>query len=200
MSVLKYFILLLIPSGLIFNLYKPVNTIAHTSTNNDKYLNYNKKIDQIILDKLDKNKVSLLAEKSKYKLTVYYDMEPIKSYPIALGTDPVNDKLKHGDGCTPEGNFKVKAYYKHNKLNKFIWLNYPTVETWKKYGMAKQNGLLKFGDSIGSNIGLHGLPQNEDNLNIKNKNLTDGGIALKNSDINEIFDIIKVGTYIEIKK
>lgn len=198
---MKYLALLIIPAGLVLNLFnKPDNTITHTSTQKSQYLNYDKKINQIITEKIDKKNISILTEKSKYKLTVFYNMKPVKSYPIALSLNPIDDKLKAGDGCTPEGKFKVKTFYKHKKLNKFIWLNYPNIESWKRYGNAKSNGTLKFSDSIGSNVGIHGLPQDQDNLMEKNKNLTDGGISLKNSDINEIFDLVKEGTVIEIIK
>jgi murein L,D-transpeptidase YafK len=50
-----------------------------------------------------KERVSILVEKSKYKLTVLYDEQPVKSYPIVLGGSPAGDKRVEGDRKTPEG-------------------------------------------------------------------------------------------------
>lgn len=199
---MKYLALLIIPTGLFFNLLnnKPNPSFLHQPTDNSIYLNTDKKLNKLFEEKIDKKKVSILAEKSKYKLTIFYDMKPIKSYHIGLSSEPLNDKLKAGDGYTPEGKFKIKAYFKHKKLHKFIWLNYPTIESWKKYGDAKSKKILKISDSIGSNIGIHGLPENQNSLDIKGNYLSDGGIAMKNSDIDEIFDVISEGNIVEIIK
>lgn len=201
MSKLKYLALLIIPTGLLLNFFnKPVSDHIHSPTNDSSYLNYNKSLNSLFEGKTDKSKISLLTEKSKYKLTVFYETEPIKSYPVVFGFNPVDDKLKEGDGCTPEGKFKVKAHYVHKKWDKFIWLNYPTIESWKKYGDAKSKGILKFSDSIGSKIGIHGVPDNDNSLIEQKKNWTDGNISLKNNDIDEIYEFIKDGITVEIIK
>lgn len=201
MSKLKYILFAVILVGLLFILFnKQTLDLAHIPTQDTSYLNYNKSLSELLGNNFDKRKVSILAEKSKYKLTVFYESNPLKSYPIVLGSNPVDDKLKDGDGCTPEGQFKVKNYFKDKKLNKFIWLNYPNGESWKKYSQAKAKGLLKMGDSIGSKIGIHGVPGNQDNLIDKKDNWTDGNISLKNKDIDEIFANISNGIAVEIIK
>ena len=51
----------------------------------------------------------IVVHKLSRKLTFYQGITPLKSYPIALGNDPVNDKLCQGDyallkeciGCVP---------------------------------------------------------------------------------------------------
>ncbi len=198
---MKYLALLIVPTGLILNLLnKPDFQLLHKPTSDSKYFNSGKKLNELLKEDINKKNISILTEKSKYKLTVFYEMTPIKSYPIALSSNPIDDKLKDGDGCTPEGKFKVKAHFKHKKFQKFIWLNYPTIDSWKKYGNAKSKGILKITDSIGSNIGIQGLPENDDSLEIKTKNLSDGSIYLKNNDINELFDFIKDGITVEIIK
>jgi murein L,D-transpeptidase YafK len=163
------------------------------------HLNYNKSIFAILhTQNPDKDRISLLAEKSKYKLTLFYDKKPLKSYPVVLGFNPVDDKLKEGDGCTPEGVFNIKAHYNHPHWSKFLWLNYPTVDSWKKYNLAKMKGKLKFTDSIGGQIGIHGVPDNDDSVVEKKNNWTNGCISLKNKDVNELYEVIKDGTVVEI--
>ncbi len=176
-----------------------VDNDPHLVASQEGLLNYDKSIFALLhTQNPDKYKVSLLAEKSKYKLTVFYDKKPLKSYPVVLGQNPVDDKLKEGDSCTPEGRFKIKAHYKHPHWSKFLWLNYPTVDSWKKYNLAKMNGKLKFTDSIGGQIGIHGVPDNDDTLIEKRINWTSGCISLKTKDINELYEIIKDGTIVEI--
>lgn len=201
MSKLKYILVAVILVGLLFILFnKQTLDLVHIPSQDNSYLNYDKSLSELLNNSFDKKKISILAEKSKYKLTVFYENNPLKSYPIVLGSNPIDDKLKDGDGCTPEGQFKVKTSFKDKKLNKFIWINYPNGESWKKYSQAKAKGLLKMGDSIGSKIGIHGVPENQDNLIDKKSNWTDGNISLKNKDIDEIFTNITDGIAVEIIK
>ena len=164
----------------------------------ENFLNYNKQISEIITE-VNIDDISILIEKSKYKLTILYADEQLKSYPVALGSNPVDDKLRQGDCCTPEGFFKVRAKYPHKNWSKFIWIDYPTAESWEKHNSAKSEGLITNNSSIGGEIGIHGVPSGYDNLIDEKSNWTLGCISLKNSDINEIYKYIKDGTKIEIR-
>lgn len=163
------------------------------------YLNYDKNIFKVIgTNKINKDKVFILIEKSKYKLTVYYEDNPVKEYPVVFGKNPIDDKLKEGDGCTPEGKFKIKAMFVHKKWSKFLWINYPTKESWEKFNQAKKVGKLKPNDTIGGEVGIHGVPKEMDKLIDEKINWTIGCISLKNKDVNELYEIVKVGTDVEI--
>lgn len=163
------------------------------------FLNYDKEISQILnFKKIDKNKISLLVEKPKYKLTVNYDGKPIKSYPIVLGFDPVNDKLSQGDGCTPEGKFMIKGSRPHKFWSKFLLLNYPTKDSWKKHRIAKKRMKIPLTAAIGGDIGIHGVPNDLDSLIDQKSNWTLGCISLKNKDINELYQWVKKGTTVRI--
>ncbi len=59
---------------------------------------------------IDKSQTAIVIEKLKYRLTLYYQKQPIKSDPVVLGSNPVGDKLKEGDYKTPKGIFKVETY------------------------------------------------------------------------------------------
>ena len=50
------------------------------------------RLSELLPQGYDKSRISLLVEKSAYRLTVYYDNAPIKSYPVVLGPDPVSGK------------------------------------------------------------------------------------------------------------
>lgn len=163
-------------------------------------LNYQKSLTQILgePDKLHKNRISILVEKSKYRLTVYSDKQPIKSYPVVFGGNPTGDKLKAGDSRTPEGIFRIKDLYPHESWSKFLWLDYPTKQSWRKHIKAKQNGTIGWGESVGSEVGIHGVPANSENT-IKNKsNWTLGCVSLENQDVDELYRFVQKGTAVEI--
>jgi L,D-transpeptidase catalytic domain len=176
--------------------------ILHTQLPPDNLLNYDKPLTQILGDpnKLDKNKISILVEKSKYKLTVYSDKKPIKSYPVVFGGNPAGDKLKAGDSRTPEGIFRIKDLYPHQAWSKFLWLDYPTKQSWRKHIKAKQNGTIAWGDSVGSEVGIHGVPANSQNLIKDRSNWTLGCVSLSNKDVEELYKFVQKGTDVEIVK
>ncbi|OIP77818.1 MAG: hypothetical protein AUK48_02985 [Oscillatoriales cyanobacterium CG2_30_44_21] len=162
-------------------------------------LNKNKAISALVdLKKLDKAAIAILVEKSKYRLTIYYQKKPIKAYAIALGGNPKDDKLRQGDQRTPEGMFKVRELYYHSQWSKFIWLDYPNQSSWRKFLAAKARGDIKKTDSIGGEIGIHGVEKGQDWLIDRQINWTLGCISLKNKDIDEIYSLLQRGTSIEI--
>ena len=49
----------------------------------------------------------ILIEKSARRMVVFRAGKPLKTYQIALGFAPTGDKLRQGDGRTPEGRFRI---------------------------------------------------------------------------------------------
>ncbi len=164
----------------------------------DPYLNYDQPLTKLI-ENVNADSISILIEKSEYKLTIMSNNKRIKSYPVVFGSNPVDDKLREGDSCTPEGFFTVLDLYPHKSWSKFIWIDYPTAESWRKHNAAKDSGMIRSSASIGGEIGIHGVPSGYDNMIDEKFNWTLGCISLKNSDIDEIYAIIKAGTEIEIR-
>ena len=174
---------------------EPKITIYPSSS---KLLNYHKSVKDIIPTVIDKSQTTILIDKSNYQLTLYYQNRPIKSYPIVLGDSPIGDKLREGDFKTPEGIFKVRDLYPHSNWSKFIWLDYPNKESWRKHFAAKRMGKIKPSDTIGGEIGIHGVPQNNDSLIDSKSNWTWGCISLKNHDVDELYSAIQIGTFVTI--
>lgn len=167
----------------------------------EKYLNYSTPLTQLMKESnLQKKDLYVEISKSQYTLFVKHDSEIIKSYPVVLGPDPVNDKFREGDGCTPEGVFKIRDKYPHRKWCRFIWLNYPNDDSWKKHRKAKAEGKIPENASIGGEVGIHGVPAGHDDWIEKGENWTLGCISLKNADIVEIYDLIGKDTRILIHK
>lgn len=150
--------------------------------------------------KINKDLILIRVDKSEYKLSLYAGTQMIKEYPVVFGPDPVNDKLRGGDGCTPEGTFKVIAKYPHRSWSKFIWFDYPNDVSWTKHRKAKEEGKIPENAGIGGEVGIHGVPSGMDYMIEEKHNWTAGCVSLKNVDVNEIFPFIKVGMSLIISK
>jgi murein L,D-transpeptidase YafK len=164
-------------------------------------MNYSRSLDEI-LDSMNilPGAIHLYIDKSDFILSVMADTIVIKQYPVVLGGNPVDDKLCQGDQCTPEGLFTVRAMYPHQHWSKFIWIDYPNHESWRKHRKAKEEGTIDECAAIGGEIGIHGVPEGTDKLIDLGINWTLGCISLKNKDVNEIYNFISKGTTVIIQK
>ena len=167
-------------------------------------INVRKATPDISLSKLmdslqyDKTETRIYIDKSDLTLGIYVDQQLIKLYPIVLGKNQVDDKRREGDNCTPEGKFIIRDLYPHKSWSKFIWVNYPTEESYAKHNAAKAAGTVKQSAGIGGEIGIHGVPDGTDYMIDEKMHWTAGCISLKNVHVNEIFEYVQVGTSIEI--
>jgi murein L,D-transpeptidase YafK len=74
------------------------------------------------------SKRTLLIDKSDRRLTVFFDQEPIVSFPISLGYNPKGDKQVRGDFKTPEGSFYVVKHVPNSTFYKALYISYPNIE------------------------------------------------------------------------
>ncbi|WP_430907995.1 L,D-transpeptidase family protein [Maribacter sp. 2-571] len=142
--------------------------------------------------------LKIKIDKSELTLQLLADSLVIREYPIVLGTDPVADKRMQGDRATPEGDFKVRAFYPHKSWSKFIWIDYPTAESYRKHRAAKAEGTIPKNASIGGEIGIHGVPNNNNRLIAEKQHWTWGCISMTNPDVEELFTIVYEGMPITI--
>jgi murein L,D-transpeptidase YafK len=156
----------------------------------------------VLLDSLnfEPGIIYLHVDKSDFVLSIMVDTMVVKQYPVVLGGNPVDDKICQGDLCTPEGKFLVRATYPHKSWEKFIWIDYPNEESWKKYSRAKEEGLVREYERIGGEIGIHGVPRGTDEIIDLGMNWTLGCISLKNKDVNDIYPFVSKGTVVIIQK
>jgi murein L,D-transpeptidase YafK len=155
-------------------------------------------LSKLLGDNVDRQKISVLVEKSKYRLTVFYKLQPVKSYPVVFGNSPIGTKLKQGDRKTPEGISRIRSSYPHPSWSKFLWLDYPNAQSWRNHYQAKFSGQIGWFDSIGNELGIHGVPKNSDNYIDQKNNWTWGCVSLKTADIDELYDYARAGTIVEI--
>lgn len=151
-----------------------------------------------------------LYVKKSEKLMIYYkDGVEHTRYKIALGDQPKGHKQQEGDERTPEGIYKITWKKENSQFYRALYINYPNKHDKKN---AKDLGV-----SPGGNIFIHGLPNNMDDW-VSNfpkyiqdwimgsgtkyhylYNWTDGCIAVTNDEMKELWDLIKLGTYINIE-
>ena len=147
------------------------------------------------IDESLKGKVNLiLVEKSKRQLSIYHDDELLKTYKISLGKNPVGHKQFEGDSKTPEGIYFIDGKNPKSRYFLNLGISYPNEED-KEYA-AKHN------KSAGGDIKIHGLPNGfsmaKPLFDIYG-DWTEGCIAVSNENMAELYDIIDIGTKIEIK-
>jgi murein L,D-transpeptidase YafK len=143
--------------------------------------------------------LDVLIEKSEYRLTLVHQNKKIKSYPAVFGFNPTDDKRIQGDGCTPEGIFRIRTKYPHREWSKFIWIDYPTADSRRKFQASMNRGEIPPDSRIGGDIGIHGVPKGADAVIARKQNWTLGCISLTRRDIDEIYPYITKDSRIEIR-
>jgi murein L,D-transpeptidase YafK len=137
--------------------------------------------------------------KTEHQLKVYEGEACVATYPVVFGNNDMGDKMMEGDRKTPEGTFHISFKKVHNKWDRFMLIDYPTVESYVKFNDRKNQGLIPSNAKIGGAIGIHGTWPHEDYVIDRNSNWTLGCISMKNVDVEELYDNIAPGTLVVIK-
>ncbi len=163
------------------------------------FKNYDRSARELLKDeKLAAKDIRIYIDKSAYKLSLKYGDKILKEYPVVFGENPVDDKRREGDMCTPEGHFKIRDLYPHKKWAKFIWIDYPTADSERKFKESKRKGEIPKDATIGGEVGIHGVPEGKDHLITDRSNWTWGCISMTNKDVNDLYSICSKGMEIEI--
>ena len=154
----------------------------------------------IKVDTMKKDSVSLLVDKSHYRVCVYYGHRLIRTYKAVFGPRPLDNKCYEGDRCTPEGAFRISSKNPSSKYNKFLLLSYPDDSSIVRFNRLKEAGHIPANARMGGSIGIHGIWKNGDDMIEMGVGWTDGCVALKNKDIEELYTMVTVGTKVVIKR
>lgn len=135
----------------------------------------------------------LLVIKSARKLQLLSHGVAVKTYRVSLGKQPRGAKEREGDKRTPEGLYWVDWRKVSDRFNLALHLSYPNARDAAKARAA--------GVEPGSMIMIHGTPASEEypEWYFQSLDWTDGCIALKNADMQEVWSLVKDGTLIEIR-
>lgn len=159
------------------------------------------------LNSLHATQYQIIIYKMNYTLELYQDGKLNKTYPIALGFNPIDDKQQRGDGCTPEGEFYICHKNPASMFHLSLLLSYPNLEDaerglgaglisrtqYKAISAALKNNKTPSQETkLGGEIRIHGGGIGY--------NWTLGCIALKNEDIEELYNLLPLGTTVLIKR
>lgn len=158
---------------------------------------------KILPGSIDPDKVFLLIDKSDYRLYLYEDVTLRKIYKVVFGNKDQSAKRQEGDRLTPEGTFHILSKRVDKLWNRFMLLDYPNEASWNRFHQMQENGVLPAGATPGGGIGIHGVEWNSgirDNYVEGRINWTLGCVSMKNGDVSELYEIIKVGTPVVIRR
>lgn len=164
-----------------------------------KTVGFNQRV-AIMPDTMNKDSVMIMVDKTKYSVKVYYRRRMVRNYKAVFGPTPKQNKCMEGDRCTPEGWFKITNKNPRSKYNKFMLLSYPNDSAMLRFNKLKHDGLIPKTARIGGDIGIHGIWNGGDDMIELGVGWTDGCVALKNKDVEELFAMVGVGTRVYIKK
>ncbi len=151
-------------------------------------------------DTMNKDSVLIVVNKSNYVVEVYYRRKMIRAYKAVFGPRPQENKMMSGDRCTPEGWFTIQNKNPNSKYDKFMQLNYPNDTSIARFNKLKENGIIPNSARIGGDVGIHGIWKGGDDMIEKGVCWTDGCVAIKNKDIEELYTFTGIGTRVYIKK
>jgi len=136
---------------------------------------------------------SMVLDKSDRELTLYFRGVPLRRYSVALGKNPVGDKIGRGDGRTPEGLFYIESRNAQSKYHLALRISYPDV--------AHRDLAARRGVAPGGDIMIHGLPAAFASVGAlhRQQDWTEGCIAVTNDEIEEIWRAIPNGARILIQ-
>lgn len=135
----------------------------------------------------------VLVIKSERRLQLISRGEPIKTYRISLGKQPKGPKQREGDKKTPEGFYWLDWRKQSERFNLAMHIDYPNVSDAARASQA--------GVKAGSMIMIHGTPINNEypEWYFHTLDWTDGCIAMRNRDMQEVWSLVRDGTMIEIR-
>lgn len=149
----------------------------------------------------------VVVSKSRRQLRLYAGGDLVRTYRVALGTNPVEDKVRQGDRATPEGDFYVCVKNARSNFYLSLGLSYPNAEDAarglrdKLITRAEYERIMRalrgrrrppWDTALGGEIFIHGGGTEGD--------WTWGCVALANTDIKELFDALPMGTPVKIER
>lgn len=148
----------------------------------------------------------VVIEKGARRLRLYAGGGLVRVRRIVLGFEPADDKVRQGDGRTPEGDFRICMKNEKSRFYLSLGLTYPNLEDAER---GLRDGLITraqhksikraleagrcppWDTALGGEIFIHGGGTASD--------WTLGCVALENPEIKELFDILPSGTPVRIE-
>ena len=138
-------------------------------------------------------KTALVVDKDAHQVVVYRGGRAFRVFDAELGWNNVGDKRAQGDGATPEGHYKITQMKGRgrSRYHKALLLDYPNAEDVRNLDALKASGAVPRGTRPGGLIEIHGDGG-------RGKDWTDGCVAVTNTQMDELFRLVAVGTPVTI--
>jgi murein L,D-transpeptidase YafK len=135
----------------------------------------------------------VLVEKAARRLSLISNERTLRTYEIALGGNPVGHKVQEGDERTPEGTYVIDARNPDSAFHRSLRISYPNREDEARAAAA--------GVNPGGQIMIHGIRNGLGWIGPLHRaaDWTDGCIAVTDSEMDEIWASVELGTPIEIQ-
>jgi murein L,D-transpeptidase YafK len=136
---------------------------------------------------------SILILKKDHELELLASGKVIRTYKVALGRGGLTPKQREGDALTPEGRYVIDSRNAASHYHKALHISYPNAED--------QARAAKLGVSPGGAIMIHGLPNGMGWIGSAHRlyDWTLGCVAVTDPEIDEIWNLVPVGTPVEIR-
>jgi len=136
---------------------------------------------------------SVLILKKDHVLELLAGGKVIKTYKVALGRGGLAAKQQEGDGRTPEGHYVIDSRNAESHYHRALHVSYPNADDRQR--------AARLGVSPGGAIMIHGLPNGMGLLGASHRlyDWTLGCVAVTDEEIDEIWDLVPVGTPVEIR-
>lgn len=132
----------------------------------------------------------IVIEKAARRMQLFQNGKPVRTFQIALGFAPSGDKVRQGDGKTPEGVFTIDRRNDESAFHLSVGLDYPRPDD--------RDRAARGGYSPGGDIFIHGQPNALPDAAKLTGDWTAGCIALTNAEIREVWAVAPIGTKVEI--
>jgi murein L,D-transpeptidase YafK len=136
---------------------------------------------------------SILILKKDHVLELLAGGKAIRTSKVALGRGGLAPKEQEGDGRTPEGHYVIDSRNAESHYHRALHVSYPNADDRQR---ATRQGV-----SPGGAIMIHGLPNGMGLLGASHRlyDWTLGCVAVTDEEIDEIWDLVPVGTPVEIR-
>ncbi|MCU0833364.1 MAG: L,D-transpeptidase family protein [Chromatiaceae bacterium] len=151
--------------------------------------------DRVILEYENLIADKVLVKKAERRLYLLKNDKPFRSYQVSLGSNPVGHKERQGDGRTPEGVYTMTWRNPKSQFRKALHISYPNANDRVQ--------AERLGVNPGGMIAIHGQPRPNAHRELQEllsgDDWTQGCIAVSNMEIDEIWELTREGTLIEIR-
>jgi len=126
-------------------------------------------------------------------MTLFHGDRVLRTYKVALGTVPVGPKRIEGDHKTPEGIYTIDSKNAQSQFHLSLHISYPAA--------LDRDRARRLHARPGGAIMIHGLAPSFAYLGALHRQTdwTDGCVAVTNAEIEEIWNLVPVGTRVEIR-